>query len=82
MPKYVFNLNNYHAVDYLDNVFVKSKKVLMVLDSQWEHRAKSNMLGAKMIESYRTYSKDKIATFGGNGAGNYNVSIFEFDSSK
>ena len=82
VPKYVFNLNNYHAVDYLDNVFVKSKKVLMVLDSQWEHRAKHNMLGAKMIESYRTYSKDKIATFGGNGAGNYNVSVYEFDSSK
>ncbi len=82
VPKYVFNLNNYQAVDYLDNVFVKSKKVLMVLDSQWEHRAKNNMLGAKMIESYRTYSKDKIATFGGNGAGNYNVSVYEFDSSK
>ncbi len=82
VPKYVFNLNNYQAVDYLDNVFVKSKKVLMVLDSQWEHRAKNNMLGAKMIESYRTYSKDKIATFGGNGAGNYDVSIYEFDSSK
>ncbi len=82
VPKYVFDLNNYQAVDYLDNVFVKSKKVLMVLDSQWEHRAKNNMLGAKMIESYRTYSKDKIATFGGNGAGNYNVSIYEFDSSK
>lgn len=82
VPKYVFNLNNYQAVDYLDNVFVKSEKVLMVLDSQWEHRAKSNMLGAKMIESYRTYSKDKIATFGGDGTGNHNVSIYEFDSSK
>ena len=82
VPKYVFNLNNYQAVDYLDNVFVNSKKVLMVLDSQWEHRAKNNMLGAKMIESYRTYSKDKIAAFGGNGAGNYDVSIYEFDSSR
>ncbi len=82
VPKYVFNLNNYQAVDYLDNVFVKSNKVLMVLDSQWENKAKNNVLGAKMIESYRTYSKDKIATFGGNGAGNYDVSIYEFDSRK
>ncbi len=82
VPKYVFNLNNYQAVDYLDNAFVKANKVLMVLDSQWEHRAKNNILGAKMIENYRTYSKDKIATFGGNGSGSYNVSIYEFDSRK
>ncbi|MBA3976996.1 MAG: hypothetical protein H0X50_02215 [Nitrosopumilus sp.] len=80
IPKYAFNLNNYQAVDYLDNVSVNANKVLMILDSQWENRAKNNMLGAKMVENYKTYGKNKIATFGENVTNNQAVSIYAFDS--
>jgi hypothetical protein len=79
IPKYVFNLDNYQAVDYLDNVSIKAKKVLMLLDSSWEQRAKNNMLGDKMTENYKEYSKNKIAAFGESGPDNYSVSIYAYD---
>ena len=82
IPKYAFNFNDYQAVDYLDNVLVNAKKVLMVLDTQWESRAKNNMLGANMVENYKMYSKNKIATFGGNETNNQVISVYEFNSSK
>jgi hypothetical protein len=81
VPKYVFNLTNYQPVDYLDNMIVKAKRVLMLLDSQWEIKAKNNMLSAKMIENYKTYGKNKIATFGENGTNNNSVSIYSNNDS-
>jgi hypothetical protein len=52
----------------------------MLLDSQWEYRAKHNMMDFRMVENYKLYGKNKIATFGGNGTGNYDVSIYAFNS--
>jgi hypothetical protein len=80
IPNFVFGLKNVYYVDYLDGVSVKSDKVVMLLDPQWEYRANHNMLDFRMIENYKLYSKNKIATFGGNGAGNYDVSIYAFNS--
>jgi hypothetical protein len=79
IPKYIFNLNNYQPVDYYDNLSVKANKVLMLLDPQWEYKASNNMLGANMIENYKTYGKNKIASFGGNGTSNNIVSIYSND---
>jgi hypothetical protein len=81
IPRYVFDLKNVNYVDYYDGVSVKSNKVVMLLDPQWEYRAKHNMLDFRMIENYNLYGKNKIASFGGNGvAGNYDVSIYAYNS--
>ena len=80
IPRFVFDLKNVYYVDYYDGVSVKSNKVVMLLDSQWEYRAKHNMMDFRMVENYKLYGKNKIATFGGNGTGNYDVSIYAFNS--
>jgi hypothetical protein len=81
IPKFVFHLNNYQYIDYLDDISVKSNRVLMIADHQWEYEANHNMLSAKMIENYKLYSKNKIATFGRQGINNYyDVSIYAYDS--
>jgi hypothetical protein len=72
----------------LDGVTVKANKVIMLLDPQWEYRAKHNMLDYRMVENYNLYAKNKIATFGDNTSNsnnahnnnNYKVAIYAFDS--
>ena len=53
----------------------------MIADHQWEYEANHNMLSAKMIENYKLYSKNKIATFGIHGINNnnYDISIYSYD---
>jgi hypothetical protein len=87
IPKYVFDLKNITYVDYYDGIAVKANKVIMLLDPQWEYRAKHNMLDFHMIENYNLYGKNKIATFGGSKSNNnnttnynYDVAIYAFDS--
>jgi hypothetical protein len=84
IPKFVFHLNNYRYIDYLDNVLVKEDRVLMIADRQWEFQASNKMLDAKMIENYKLYSKNKIATFGRDVNNNrtYDVSIYAYNSQK
>jgi hypothetical protein len=81
IPRFVFHLNNYQYIDYLDDISVKSNRVLMIADHQWEYEANHNMLSAKMIENYKLYSKNKIATFGIHGINNnnYDISIYSYD---
>lgn len=84
IPKFVFHLNNYQYIDYLDDISIKANMVLMIADHQWEYEANHNMLSAKMIENYKLYSKNKIATFGIHGINNsnYDISIYAYDSQK
>jgi hypothetical protein len=84
IPEYVFHLNNYRYLDYLDNVFVKADHVLMIADRQWEYQANNKILDAKMIENYKLYGKNKIATFGRdvNNNSTYDVSIYAYNSQK
>jgi hypothetical protein len=88
IPKYAFNLKNIIYIDYYDGVSVKAKKVIMLVDPQWEYSAKHNLLDFRMIQNYNLYGKNKIATFGGNNTSNnnnvssynYDVAVYAFDS--
>lgn len=81
IPNFVFDLKKVRYVDYYDGIYVKSNKVVMLLDSQWEYRAKHDMLDFRMIKNYQLYGKNKIATFGRNGtASNYDVSVYVYNS--
>jgi hypothetical protein len=84
IPKFVFHLNDYRYIDYLDSVFVKADRVLMMADRQWEYQANHKMLDVKMIENYKLYSKNKIATFGRdvNNNSNHDISIYAYNSQK
>ncbi|MGN6346583.1 MAG: hypothetical protein ACTHME_02655, partial [Candidatus Nitrosocosmicus sp.] len=91
IPNFVFDLKNVDYIDYYDGVSVKSNKVVMLLDPQWEYNAKHNLLDFRMVENYKLYGKNKITTFGEgmraggavNGAGNnYAVDVYAYNSTK
>jgi hypothetical protein len=87
IPNFVFNLKNVDYIDYYDGVSVRSNKVVMLLDPQWEYNANHNLLDFRMVENYKLYGKNKIATFGegvrggatANGAGNYGVDVYAYN---
>ena len=56
----------------------------MIADRQWEYQSNNKILDAKMIENYKLYGKNKIATFGRdvNNNSTYDVSIYAYNSQK